>query len=91
MIITVFSIINLIAICVIAWYAYASHQREKKFRASLTKINEQHQQELCDLYQAIVIATLISANSDPKVLPKAIKIFKEHYLGETKIFGSDQK
>jgi len=62
-----FAIINVLAVCVIAYYAFSSHrfannshEREKEFRKDLTKINQKHQQELRDLYQAIVIATIPS-------------------------------
>lgn len=48
------AIVSAIATCFIAWYAVVNH---KLANAIKTK-DEQHQQEIKDLYQAIVLSTL---------------------------------
>jgi len=79
------AIINILAVCVIAYYAFESH----RLANDLTEINEKHQQELRDLYQAIVIATILSGPSGTGAVDKAIKIFKQHYSGEAAIFQKE--
>jgi len=95
---TFLAIINLLAICVIAYYAFESHRlaknshkQEKNFRETLNEINEKHQQELRDLYQAIVISTIMSGNSNSKVVKDTINLFKQHYSGKVEIFKNDNK
>ena len=74
------SCVSSIATVVIGYYAYQSH-----------KLAEQHRQELADLYQAIVIATLLSGTSgqNEKATNKAIEIFSKNYKGEIKIFKNE--
>lgn len=91
----IFALINAVAVCVIAYYAYAnnkliqeSHKREKEFREQLTEMNERHQQESRDLYQAIVISTILSGpqGSNRKAVDKVIQLFEQHYVGKTQVF-----
>lgn len=75
----IFLIISTIATCVIAYYAFESHNLT---RALMLK-DKHHKQEINDLYRAIVISNLFCAgeSTDTKM-----KSFKDLYTGKTKIF-----
>ena len=88
------NIVMMLATMVIAYYAYANHCLSKEMNRSakqrqdeIRESTEQHQQEIKDLYQAIVVSTLISGPSSTGRLERAIKAFEKHYKGKTKIFG----
>lgn len=68
-----------IATCVIAYYAYENHRLTKKLMAK----DEQHQQEVNDLYRAIVISNLFCAGDSTHTKKET---FKSLYDGKTKIF-----
>ncbi len=74
--------ISTIATCIMAFYTKQTRDIYKRTVAS----QDQFQGQLSDLYQAIVIATMQSANSAPDVLPSFITEFKKYYKGKTKIF-----
>lgn len=47
--------------------------------------------ETRDLYEAIVIATLISGPSGVGALDQAIEAFKRYFNGKTKLFGGSDR
>lgn len=67
-----------IATCVIALYAYKSHQLASKIIVK----NKQYQQEVSDLYTAIVISNLFCAGESTE---SKIQSFRKLYKGKTKI------
>jgi hypothetical protein len=77
------AIVSAVATVFIAWYAVANH---KLTNAIKTK-DEQHQQEIKDLYQAIVVSSLCWASHDNR--SDKIRHFKELYKGKTKIFAEN--
>jgi hypothetical protein len=77
----VFSFLTTAAIIVIAFYAYSNYKLTVQLRDSA----KHHQQELSDLYQAIVIATLLTSNTGTDV-NLLITTFNHYYKGATKIF-----
>lgn len=48
--------------------------------------DEEYKGQTRDLFQGIIVATLISAPTATGGLNEAIKAFKQYYKGETKIF-----
>ena len=76
------TLISAIATLVIAFYAYSSIKLSKEIHNK----SEQHQQELSDLYQAIVVATLLSGPSSVGAFASAKQIFSTTYKGKTPIF-----
>ena len=76
------AIVSAIATSVIAVYAYKSHAMATAIKKSADK----HQDEVEDLYQAIVISTLLTGPGSTGRMDDAIQAFKKHYKGETKIF-----
>lgn len=68
-----------VATLVIAYYSYQSYKLSEK----LSEINDQHQQEIKDLFQAIVVSNLVDKGSATST---AIREFKQNYKGKTKIF-----
>jgi hypothetical protein len=92
--ITVISIfISTIATCFIAYYSKVStnlakeiKNQDKNYRENLESLSKQHQDQLSDLYQAIVIATLMGGSSNTGVVNDLIKTFSGYYNGKTKIF-----
>ena len=68
-------IISAISASVIAWLAWETKRSQDKF-----------QNQLSDLYQGIIIATLLSSNSDSNQLQIFIDKFKLKYKGKTEIF-----
>ena len=73
-----------IATIVIAIYAFKSHSLAK----SIKEFSTEHQNKIEDLYEAIVISTIVASGRsiDPSEVDKAIDIFKNNYKGKTKIF-----
>ncbi len=68
----------------IAYYARESN----RLASEIQKLNTKHSQELSDLYQAIVIATMLSDKNDKHSITLAIDVFKKHYNGSVEIFKS---
>ncbi len=81
-IVIVASIINTIATVAIAIYASKAHTLTKKMKES----QQQRDEEISDLYQAIVIATILSGPSGPRI-DDILSTFKKTYKGTTKIFS----
>ena len=77
----VFSFLTTAATIVIAFYAYSNYKLTVQLRDSA----KHHQQELSDLYQAIIIATLLTSSTGQNV-NLLISAFKSYYKGTTKIF-----
>ncbi len=82
--------VTALATGVIAYYSYVSNKLSNAIRAqeanyseALEAMNKQHHKDLSDLYQAIVIATLIGGHSTAE---DTIKKFKNLYKGEFEIF-----
>ena len=73
--IIVSSIISAISTVVIAYFTFQTKKSQDSF-----------QEKQSDLYQALVIATLQSSNTDPAQLPAFIEKFKAVYKGKTTIF-----
>jgi K+-sensing histidine kinase KdpD len=83
---TVSIFITAIATCVIAVYSVISSNLAKEIKNQ----TRQHQSDLSDLYQAIVIATLMGGSSNQGVARDLIKTFNAHYQGKVKIFKSER-
>lgn len=64
-----------LATAVIAYYAWQTKKSQDKFQGQLS-----------DLYKGVIIATLLSSNTDSNQINQFIAKFKEHYDGETPIF-----
>ncbi len=82
------------ATAVIAYYSYVSNKlsnairdQEINSRQALEKMTERHHNDLGDLYQAIVIATLIGGHSPTE---QTIKEFTKLYSGDVEIFKADK-
>ncbi len=69
-------IVSAVAAGFIAWYAVANHKLANAIKAK----DEQHQQELSDLYQAIVLSNL--TNQDESIA-HSIDDVGRHYTGKT--------
>lgn len=86
---TIASLITAIASVVIAFYAWKNHELAKSFEG-LDKLREKRDQEyrcqVSDLYQGIIIATLMGGQPSSGVLKESIATFKERYNGKTPIF-----
>jgi len=67
--------VSAIAACVIVFYAWQNYKTNYEFR-----------RQVGDLYQAIVISTLISGPTATGSLDSAIESFKSKYKGKTRIF-----
>jgi len=79
-------IIMTFATVAIACYAVASYklskmvsQLQEKHRKELEQSQRQHQEELNDLYKAIVVATIVGGSAKTGYLNADIDKFKEHY------------
>jgi len=75
------AVITSIAIAIVAWFAYCNYRLYKVIQKKDTEYKEQ----ISDLYQAIVIATLLSGPTSTGGIEKAIQEFKSHYKGKTRI------
>ncbi len=92
--ITIISIIaTAIATCFIAYFSRVStclakeiKDQDKSYRDKFENLTKQHQTELSDLYQAIVISTLMGGSSSPGKMDELMTTFKKHYKGKIKIF-----
>jgi hypothetical protein len=77
------AIVSAIATGFIAWYAVVNHKLANAIKAK----DEQHQQEIKDLYQAIVISNLCWGSYDNDT--DKLRNFKELYKGKTKILAEN--
>ena len=77
------NIVIAVGTAVIALYTICNYKLYK----AIQKKNEESRIQTSDLYQAIVIATLLSGPSSYGQMPAAIEEFKKHYKGKTKIFN----
>ena len=78
-------IVSAIASAVIAFYAIKAHALTKVLRQKDTE----HQQEIKDIFQAIVISNLLLSDTqgpDSKWVQIRIDKFKKMYSGTTRIF-----
>jgi len=71
-----------VATVIIAWYAYCNYRLYKTMQEKEIEYKEQ----ISDLYQAIVIATLMSGPTSFADMGKTIEAFNSYYKGKTKIF-----
>ena len=74
-----------VATVAIAIFSYRTYQ----VYASMEKIMSRNLTETKDLYQAIVVATLLTAKTGPGEIDGTLKLFKHFYKGETKLFTED--
>ena len=72
-------VVTVVATVAIAYYSRHSYKLSQK----LNEINVQHQQEIKDLFQAIVVSNLVDKGS---ATTTAIREFKQNYKGDIKIF-----
>ena len=93
--IPVSTFIAAIATCVIAYYSYVSNKlanairaQEANYRQAMESMTEQHHKDLSDLYQAIVIATMIDGHCT--TAEDSIKKFNRLYSGEIEIFKTNE-
>ena len=81
-----------VVIAVATWQMHKTTKmagtRDQEFRDGLVDREEAFREQLSDLYQALVIATLISATSTGTVA-RAIAQFRNQYKGTTPIFEED--
>ena len=77
------NIIIAVASATIAWCTYLNY----KLYQVIQKKDKEYKEQISDLYQGIIIATLISGPSSYGQILQAIEEFKKHYKGKTKIFG----
>ena len=87
--ITVSAFISAVATVFIALYVRRSHQLAQEIKRSneqKTGRDEEFRQQVSHLYQAIVIATLLSGPSGRGQYIEAKKLFESQYNGETPIF-----
>ena len=78
-----------IATIIIAIYAWRSHKLAEQIKhANELRETEdkEFRQRISDLYQAIVISTLLSAPSGYGAIGEAIDAFRSYYKGKTLIF-----
>ncbi len=73
--------VTALATIVIAFVAHSNYRLNK---SSLTK-SEKHEQEMRDLLQAMVLATMLKPHGGQSP-QSAMKSFKNAYKGKTKIF-----
>ncbi len=81
-----------LATWVIAWATWQMHKttkvaavRDQEFREGLVDREEAFRKQLSDLYQALVIATIVGAGTSGTVAT-AIGQFRNQYKGTTPIF-----
>ncbi len=93
-IICISTVVTAIATVILAIYARINakltneiRSQDGNFKEAIQNMTINHHKELSDLYQALVISTLISGNSDSSVVYTAITTFKGLYTGTTKIFN----
>ncbi len=75
-------LVTAVATGVIALFSYRTYQ----VYGSMKEIMSRNQSETKDLYEAIVVATLISGPSGSGKTNVAIEVFKHYYKGKTKLF-----
>jgi len=80
-------LVTAIATCFIAHYSKVSSNLAKEIKNQ----EERHQSDLADLYQAIVIATLMGGASNPGSVRNLIRTFSEHYKGKIQIFKNEDQ
>lgn len=78
------SFLSAIATIVIAIYAGCTY----KLTRQIDLLAKQSRQDQEDLFEAIVIATIISGPTSTGDFEKAIRSFNEKYKGQRKIFKS---
>lgn len=81
-------IITAIATVAIAWFSWCSYQITRKLMVhdeARTQKDEEFRQQLSDLYQGIIIATLLSGPSSYGAYEDSAKVFKNKYKGQTPI------
>lgn len=76
------TLISAIATVVIAYFTYQNYKMYK----ILQNKDKQYKKQTRDLYQAIVISTLLSGPSSHGGYRECKEVFKKEYAGETKIF-----
>jgi len=79
---TLSSVVVALATAVIAWATWQVHKTTKMASAR----EETFREQLSDLYQALVIATIVGAVPTGSTLSVAIGRFRNQYKGKTPIF-----
>jgi len=80
--IIVFTLISAIATAFIAYFTWQNYKMYKILREK----DEEYKRQTRDLYQAIVISTLLSGPSSYGAYRECKETFKKEYAGGTKIF-----
>jgi len=81
--------LSAIATCVIAIYSACSFNLSKELKKAnemKTACDQEFRQQASDLYQAIVISTLLSGPSSSGRFVDVKDVFKAQYRGKTPIF-----
>ena len=76
------TVITAVATVVMACYSVAAFNLSKKIIES----QDEFQERTADLYKAIVIATILSSNTDPEEFDKFKRKFESVFDGKTVIF-----
>ncbi len=88
------AVVTTIATVMIWVYAHRSHQLAmalKQVDEMRTRKDEEFRQQLRDLYQAIVVATLLGAPAGVVGVKPAIAQFEALYTGKTEIFKGQRR
>ncbi|MFH1310470.1 MAG: hypothetical protein ABIH85_07335 [Candidatus Omnitrophota bacterium] len=80
--IIVSAVISAIATIVIAYFTWQTHKMYLKIQEK----DEEHKEQTRDLYQAIVVATLLSGPSSYGAFNQCKDAFNATYSGKTEIF-----
>ncbi len=89
MIMTISTSIMAMATVSLAFFAYQSNRLAKEIKRTndLREAEDREfRQQVSDLYQAIVVSTLISGPSSYGTFGQAKDVFKSQYRGKTSIF-----
>lgn len=92
-VIVIATIVSSLATAAIAWLSWSTLQlskviktRDENYQKQLAEKEDEHRKEIRDLYEAIVIATIISGPSSFGQFEDAKNAFMQTYKGTTRIF-----
>ncbi len=80
--IVISSLISAIATCIIAYFTWQNYKMYQILKGK----DEEYKNQTSDLYQEIVIATLLSGPTSYGDYPRCKDKFKGEYAGKTEIF-----